>query len=204
MYYHPDTDKTFNSHSQIRTWLNRVLPNVLDDPLLAAFDIYPVTTSPMPDVTADEIAEMTIVFQGGAWTQLWTVRERTEPERTQSAAVLPLLKKLKNEQINDWREAANETTFPYLGKHIRCDGLSKMDLLGAAMNIALTGALPANWPGGWKAVDNSVILISAPEDFAPLFAAFTAQGTANFNYAQQLKQQLADATTAEEVDAITW
>lgn len=204
MYYRPETQEFFDGHSSVREALAMILPPVLDDQLLADRGIYPVLRAIEPEVDADEIAESHVEEINGLWLQVWTVRERTEDERTQASSILSLLKQLKSEEINRWREAANETSFPYLGKHIRCDGLSKMDLLGAAMNIALTGELPADWPGGWKAIDNSIIPIATPAEFSPMFAAFTAQGTENFNYAQQLKQQVAAATSAADLKAITW
>jgi hypothetical protein len=106
--------------------------------------------------------------------------------------------------INRWRAEANATTFPFAGKHIQCDALSTVDILGTALSIALTGAFPPDFPGAWKALDNSYIPLPTVEDFAPLYSAFTQRGSLNFMHAQDLKAAVAAATTVEQVAAVVW
>lgn len=118
--------------------------------------------------------------------------------------VLAALKAARNKDINRWREEANSATFPYLGKHIQCDPLSTVDILGTALSIALTGDFPPNFPGAWKFQDNSYVALPSVEDFKPLYSAFTQRGSLNFMHAQELKNAVAAATSAEELDSIHW
>lgn len=117
---------------------------------------------------------------------------------------LAQVKAQKNAEINTARLAANRTTFTFGGKAIACDELSRGDIDGVNGIVTLTGALPPGWPGGWKAVDNSVVLIPDVLTWTLFYGAMVAQGTANFNHAQALKATLAAATTIAEVEAIQW
>lgn len=134
-----------------------------------------------------------------------TVRAAIVPPTPEEiAAQFTALKTAKNLQINDWRATANKTHFPHSGKLIACDNLSRGDIDAVANSIALTGAFPTNFPGAWKAIDNSYIMLPDTEAFKAMHAAMTAQGTANFLHAQTLKTALAAATTEEQVNAIVW
>lgn len=117
---------------------------------------------------------------------------------------LAALKTAKNQQINAWRMAANLSTFPYAGKLIACDDLSRSDIDAVAGSISLTGAFPPGFPGGWKATDNTIIPLPDIATFKAMYSAMTAQGTANFARSQALKTALAAATTQADIDAITW
>lgn len=139
------------------------------------------------------------------------VRDMTAEEITvreaELASVTPdinALKAAKNEQVNAWREEANAKTFPYAGKEIAVDDLSWKDILSTAGEIALFGAFPENFPGGWKATDNTYVPLPTVDDFKTMFRAMTKRGADNFNHAQALKAQLAAASTPEEVAAIEW
>jgi hypothetical protein len=114
------------------------------------------------------------------------------------------IKAAKNVQINVWRASANLSTFPYNGKLIACDALSRSDIDGVANHIALFGTFPEGFPGAWKATDNTFIPMTDIDAFKEMYAAMTAQGTANFSYSQELKAALATATTQEEIAAIVW
>jgi hypothetical protein len=114
------------------------------------------------------------------------------------------LKALKNTEINQARLTANQTTFTYQAKQIACDPLSRGDIDGVNGYVATRGALPPNWVGGWKAVDNSIVLIQTVDAWNSFFDSMIAQGQANFAKSEGLKAQLAAATTAEQVAAITW
>jgi hypothetical protein len=113
-------------------------------------------------------------------------------------------KERKNDEINAARLTANRSTFTAGGKIFACDELSRSDIDGINGYVTLFGALPAGWPGGWKAVDNSYLPIASVNDWKAFFGAMVAAGNANFAKAQQLKAQLAAAKTFEQVDAIQW
>ena len=117
---------------------------------------------------------------------------------------LTSLKELKNSEINEARLAANFSTFPYSGKVFACDQLSRSDIDGTNGFVSLYGTLPPAWPGGWKAVDNTYISITTVQDWKDFYSSMFAQGNANFIHAQALKDKLQLATTAKEIQEITW
>lgn len=114
------------------------------------------------------------------------------------------LKREKNIEIDEWRAAANASTFPYGGKLIACDALSRSDIDGVANHVALFGQFPEGWPGGWKATDKTMLPLDDINAFRAMYAAMTAQGTANFNRSQELKERLVAAETLDEINAIRW
>jgi len=114
------------------------------------------------------------------------------------------VKELKNIEINQSRLAANLTTFTHSGKVFACDQLSRSDIDAVNGRVATRGALPNDWVGGWKAVDNTYIAIETIEQWNDFYDSMVAKGQANFAKSQSLKAQLAAAGTAEQVAAITW
>ena len=130
---------------------------------------------------------------------------RTVPESSLSPAeALAKAKLEKNLQINTWRETANKTSFTFAGKQIAVDDLSTKDILFANAEINNRSALPANWVGGWKTLDNSFVAIPTIDAWRDFISAMYGQGVVNFGRSQQLKAQLAAATTLAEVEAIVW
>lgn len=110
----------------------------------------------------------------------------------------------KRKQINGWRLEASYGGFTYGGKEIATDELSMIDLTKTGTQIARTGVMPANWPGAWKAKDNTYVPITTLADWGALEDAMYQQGLANFLRSQGLKALAEAAATAAEVDAITW
>lgn len=117
---------------------------------------------------------------------------------------IALEKSKKNEQINQWRVAANSSTFTHAGKTFSCSDLSKWDVNLVAGSIALTNDFPANFPMQWKAIDNSYLQLADVDAFKAFYASMVAQGTLNFIRSEQLKAALSAATTQTEIDAIVW
>lgn len=118
-------------------------------------------------------------------------------------ASLDDLKARKNDEINAGRMSANLTTFTYAGKEIACDTLSRSDIDGTNGYVSLFGAFAPNWKGAWKAKDNSYVPIATVDDWKAFYSAMVQQGQQNFDHAQSLKASLANATTPEQVAAIT-
>lgn len=125
--------------------------------------------------------------------------EPTEPEPD-----IGDLKAVKNTEINAERLAASFSTFTHAEKVFSCDQLSRSDIDGTNGYVAIYAALPPGWPGAWKAADNSYYPIADVAAWKLFYASMCATGAANFAHAQDLKLQLADAETAEEIAAITW
>ena len=117
---------------------------------------------------------------------------------------LSLKRAEKNTQINLWRATANSSTFTHAGKTIACDPLSRSDIDAVAGSIGLTGSYPTSFPMQWKATDNTYLQLADVDAFKAFYASMVAQGTANFIRSEQLKAELAAASTPNEIDAITW
>lgn len=120
---------------------------------------------------------------------------------------------LKNEDINAWRLSASYSTFPYGGKLIACDALSRSDIDGVNGYVALYNALPVGFPGAWKATDNTYITIADVATWKLFYSEMVATGAANFAHSQSLKAQMAaivsdgvmtDDEKRAAIELITW
>ncbi len=140
----------------------------------------------------------------GVWREVWALFPKTADDVAADAVVLAQAKVEKNTQINLWRAAANQTTFPHNGKLIACDQLSRSDIDAVANHVSLFGTFPAGFPGAWKATDNSYVMLPNTDAFKAMYTSMTTQGTTNFNHSQDLKGGLAAATTLAQVQAISW
>jgi len=149
-----------------------------------------------------DLATQTIAPQGmppSAWHVWdWTTLAWVDPR------TLDGLKADKNAEINATRAALNTSSFIHDGKTFSCDSLSRSDIDGVNGYVALYGVLPPDFPGAWKAIDNSYYPLADVAAWKAFYASMVAAGTENFMRAQQLKAQLAAATTAEEVEAVRW
>ena len=142
--------------------------------------------------------ELTVL---GKWQQVWEI---SPLEEELVAAALASAKITKNAQINKWRAEANQTYFTHGGKQIACDALSRSDIDAVAGSVSLNGTFPVGFPGAWKAVDNSYVMLPDVAAFKSMYASMTLQGTINFGQSQTLKATLAAATTIEQVNAVAW
>lgn len=172
-------------------------PQYLDD---LGYDA--VLPGDMPVTGLDQLAVPDgIEFNGLAWQVKWQVEALSPAEL---AVKLADAKTAKNAQINEWRIAANFTHFMHAGKVVRCDALSRSDIDVVAAGIAMEGTFPDEFPGAWKAADNSLIPLPNVAAFKAFHKSMTRQGSVNFSKSQQLKAALSAATTLAQVDAITW
>jgi hypothetical protein len=113
-------------------------------------------------------------------------------------------KQRKNLQINKARLDANRTAFTFAGKQVACDELSMLDISVTNGEISLTRAMPEDWVGGWKTIDDSYVAIPDVATWTLFYKAMAKQGKLNFKHAQDLKKALALATTLSDVDTINW
>jgi len=125
------------------------------------------------------------------------------PEWTETAS-LEEIKALKNAEINLARGAANQSYFEFAGKQIACDAVSMLDIQSTNAEIALTREMPSTWPGAWKALDNTYVLIPDVATWTVFIKAMVSRGMAHFQQAQTLKQLLATADTPDAVAEIKW
>lgn len=120
--------------------------------------------------------------------------------------VVPMeeLRARKREQIDRWREEANES-FVHENKEFHADPLSWKDIMGTHGWIVATGQLPPGWPGGWKAKDKSMLPIQGIQEWMQFYGAAVAAGSLNFVRSQNLKNYLeSPERTAEEIETLTW
>lgn len=114
----------------------------------------------------------------------------------------------KRAEIDRAWASANMTTFEYGDYVVGCDQIDRMNIDGVAGHIALFNAFPDGFPGVWKARDRNGVTALIPMEsvgaFRTMYAAMTAQGAANFTYAQLLKDQISGASSSEELQAIAW
>lgn len=170
-----------------------------------AFNVIEIAEPTKPVVTATQKAVQDGFEQvNGVWRAKWVISNQTSDELIASAAQLVAAKSNRNLLINDWREKANFTTFPYNNKLIACDSLSRSDIDAVAGHIALFGTFPTGFPGAWKYTDNTYLNLPDIAAFKAMYTAMTTQGTANFTHSQTLKSSLASAATIAQVEAIVW
>lgn len=166
------------------------------------------------DITDDfALGKFVHPVTGVAYTSTWNptdiegITVVNEPDPLPEVESLDDLRVRKNQEINNARLNANQTTFTYSGKAVACDQLSRSDIDAVNGIVAITNELPPSWIGGWKAVDNTIILIPNVSTWVLFYSAMVQQGTINFNKAQTLKLQLETAYSAgnrENMEGITW
>lgn len=162
---------------------------------------YNEATHKLVELAPEETAPQT-------YKQVWSVVPLSQAEldgrAAAAAAALAQAKAAKGQEINTWRLQANRSTFTHAGKLFACDELSRSDIDGTNGYVSLMGVMPPDWPGAWKAIDNTYLPISTVAGWREFYTAMYAEGAANFMHAQELKAQLAAATTLAQVAAITW
>ena len=108
---------------------------------------------------------------------------------------------IKNTEINVARLAANRSYFLFHGKQIACDELSRSDIDAVSGVVSLLGVVPVS---RWKTVDNTYVAIPDKAAWIQFYMAMVTTGQSNFDHAQDLKSQLAAATTPAQIEAIKW
>jgi hypothetical protein len=130
-----------------------------------------------------------------------------------STVSLDLMKVRKTAEITAARLKADADHFTYsyadtnggaASKEIRTGNKDMIDLLTTNSYITLMGDFDEDWPGGWKAIDNTYVQITTIEQWKDFFKCMYKTGIANFKKSQLLKAQIEAATTLEEVASINW
>ena len=117
-------------------------------------------------------------------------------------ADLLAIKARKRAEITQDRLAADADHFVYQGKAVRSAEKDILDLLIA--DARWNKGKPANWPGGWLAIDNSYVIISTKEQWDAFFVAMYDAGIDNFMWSQQLKARVLAAQTPDDLATIQW
>lgn len=156
---------------------------------------------PTPGEFQSVVQDGVVQDELGNWVKSYALADWSQEQIDTTIAAA---KSSKNDQINQWRGQANQSSFMHMGKEIACDALSRSDIDGVAGSISLTGAFPVGFPNAWKAVDNTYIPIPDVDAFKAMYNSMTLQGALNFDRAQKLKGKLATATSLAEINAISW
>lgn len=204
MYRDKETGLIALTHSDIRLARpNASLPSDLTNEIIqeVGFDMVRQAPRPNVDEIRQAVSEADPVWSDGEWVQAWRVTDLPVEQATQNLALALTSKRL---QINAWRLQANRGTFTHGGKSFACDELSRSDIDGITSYVTLCGALPPDWPGGWKAIDNTYLAITTVDQWRQFVASMVASGSANFERSQVLKAQLELCTTQAQIDAIQW
>ena len=90
MYYRPETNETFTTHSEIRSASpNVIFPASITDDDLAYAGVFPLVSA-KPVTPAGQVAvPLSIENIDGEWTQLWNVRDATPEEIEQMKPIIP-------------------------------------------------------------------------------------------------------------------
>lgn len=111
------------------------------------------------------------------------------------------LKAAKNAAITA-RRVREDMRFEFGGKWFQADEAAWKQISGTHGWVAAQNSMPPGWPGQWKAEDNTFMPIPDPATWWQFYGAVLARGSSNFMRGEQLKAQLAAATTPAEVEAV--
>ena len=119
---------------------------------------------------------------------------------------LDALKQRRRTMINAWWFAANNSYFEFRGERIGYGESDRVDIQGINNTVMLTGAMPVDpdWPAAWKTKSDTWVPIPDVATWVEFNVAISERGTAHFKKAQEMKAQLDLATTAAEIESITW
>ena len=107
-------------------------------------------------------------------------------------------------EITQAKIEANADHFIFQGKKIAVDEAGFKEMQSICSWVGMTQTMPANWPGGWKAIGGGFVQFSTVSEWISFYGAMVQTGLSNFMKSEQLKAQIENATTHAEVAAIKW
>jgi|GEM_PF-6251990 len=128
----------------------------------------------------------------GEWTYV-------EPQ----GSTLEELKELKRQQINDIRNAEEQSVFLFAGNPYDADKDSVQRISIAAQNAVVTKMAGVPFKETWTLADNTTVILDA-DGMLGVSQALAVHSATVHAIARQLKEQIDAATTPEELEAITW
>jgi len=100
--------------------------------------------------------------------------------------------------------AADQNGFTYASELISTDLQARSRIDAVNGYVAIFNQLPPDWSGEWIATDGNLVSILNVNAWKQLYKAMTLQILANFSKFEQLKAQIAAATTIGEIEAVSW
>lgn len=173
--------------------------------------------TPPPSLAANECAH----WSGGAWSKrpdhrgtVYWLADGSEHTVTERGVALPVgalttkppkplatLKSEKIAQIDAAYNAAIQQDVTYMGTTFQADAASQDVLVKTLVTLNAAGATPPGF--WWKDEANNQVTMTLAE-LNGLAMAMWAQGQVAFSHKDDLKAQVAAATTDAEVAAVTW
>lgn len=113
------------------------------------------------------------------------------------------LKLIKRAEINQARDNAEQGGFEYMGKVFDSDEISCIRMTCAAQAMQLATMSEENPTITWTCQDNSTIELS-PSELLGLVVALAEWSNTCHQKATELKAQITQATSVEDLEAINW
>lgn len=158
--------------------------------------------SPVPDGV--ELIEYAGEFDRSAWPDAFVARLVDGVPAWSDPRTMDDLRVAKRDEINAAWIAADSRAFGYAGEQFRAGADDVLRLNSINGYISLMNEMPPGWIGVWKTMADTFIELPDVASWKPFYTAFVMKGVTNYLAAQGLKAQLAAATTAAAIAAITW
>ena len=149
----------------------------------------------------------TSYLAGGAADEVvnlaWAFSVVNAAPEVETPGVLQLAKAARLKTIKQWRDECEYSKFKYDGAEFDASTASQARIQGAFQLAELALATSSTFAVDWTLADDSVRSLSA-QDLVGLGRALAEHVIAAHYTARALKQQVADAATVAEVDAVIW
>lgn len=134
----------------------------------------------------------------------WNLEEDAPTQEVITATELPLAKESKWEEVKSSRDYEESFgPFSYNGHTFQNNDKTRTNLLGTVVTAMVLGLQDDQIVDYWTTEDNTVIPVTLADAKAMGFAAREVVSNAH-EKGRILRQTIEDATSIEEIEAITW
>jgi hypothetical protein len=119
-------------------------------------------------------------------------------------STLAEFKSQREAEITKAKIEANDDYFTFQGKKVAVTEPDFKEMQSICAWVGMTGTMPPNWPGGWKVMGGGFVQFSTVPEWINFYGAMVQAGLSNFMKSEQLKAQIENATTHDQVAAINW
>jgi hypothetical protein len=121
MYFRPETNERFTTHSDIRSRIRAMFPEVITDENLAFVGVFPLIPTASGATDQQTAIEDAPTLVDGEWRQTWAVRDATPEDLAARAPVVPQSVPMLNAHLVLIESGAMAAVRAYL------DGLAGME-----------------------------------------------------------------------------
>lgn len=201
MYFRPETQQIFQTHSEIRAAFPGVsFPSVMTDEDIASVGVHTVTQVQPPafDRLTQKAVELQPAQIDGVLTQKWEV---VALDAEAVASNIASHKVALHSSINARRDALEEAGFPYLGKQLDSDSRSvqRINTAMQAAQVALAAGQPFSI--GWTCADDTTLTLDA-QGMLGVPVALAKHANTIHRHARELKTLVNAAQTSAELESI--